>query len=163
MLAAACSDGTGGGEGGSADGGQGGDGGAGQGGNGGQGGGGAGQGGSGGQGGAGGAGGGQGGSGGAGGSAKFCYSPASSIPFDRTCSGSADCSLKFHMVDCCGSLAAVGINANDGAAFDAAESMCQALCDCVAKPTVADDGKSGNDSSAFQVSCVAGKCKTSVP
>jgi hypothetical protein len=67
------------------------------------------------------------------------------------------------MIDCCGTLAAVGIHDSDAAAFDAAEAMCQPVCDCVAKPTVADDGKTSADPSAFQVSCVAGMCKTSAP
>jgi len=93
----------------------------------------------------------------------FCYSPASSIPFDRACSVSADCDLKFHMIDCCGTLAAVGINDSDAAAFDVAEAPCQPVCDCVAKPTSADDGKTSADPAAFQVSCVNGLCKTSAP
>jgi hypothetical protein len=67
------------------------------------------------------------------------------------------------MIDCCGTLAAVGINDSDAASFDAAEAMCQPVCDCVSKPTVADDGKTGDNPGAFQVSCVSGKCKTSVP
>jgi hypothetical protein len=109
------------------------------------------------------AGGGQGGGGGAGGGGQFCYSPASSIPFERTCATSVDCELRFHMIDCCGTLAAVGIYEGDAAAFDMVEAMCQPVCDCVAKPTVADDGKTSDNAAAFQVSCVSGICKTSVP
>ena len=124
--------------------------------------GGAGQGGGGGQGGEAGDGG-QGGGGGAGGGGQFCYSPASSIPFERTCATSVDCELRFHMIDCCGTLAAVGIYEGDAAAFDMVEAMCQPVCDCVAKPTVADDGKTSDNAAAFQVSCVSGICKTSVP
>lgn len=75
----------------------------------------------------------------------------------------ADCELKFHMIDCCGSLAAVGINDADAAAFDAAEAMCQSICDCLPMPTIADDGKTSQDPAAFQVSCDAGMCKTKVP
>lgn len=117
----------------------------------------------GGQGGAGQGGAGQGGGGGAGGGGQFCYTPASSIPFERTCATSADCELRFHMIDCCGTLAAVGIYEGDAAAFDMVEAMCQPVCDCVAKPTVADDGKTSDNAAAFQVSCVSGICKTSVP
>ena len=140
IAIAACGGGGGGGSGGSGQGGAG-QGGAGQGG--------AGQGGA-----------GQGG-GGMGGGGQYCFSPVSSLPFDRTCAASMDCEIVFHAIDCCGSLAAVGINQTDAAAFGMAESMCQPICDCASKPTIGDDGKTTADT--FTVDCVGGQCKTSVP
>jgi hypothetical protein len=107
-------------------------------------------------------GGGGGTAGGGGSSGQYCYNPLPSGMFDQSCTQAADCALKFHMIDCCGSLAAVGINQAAAAAFDAAEQQCQAICDCVSQPTIADDGNSSTDPTAFQVDCAAGACSTSV-
>lgn len=84
--------------------------------------------------------------------------------FDPTCSAPADCVLKFHMVNCCGSMAATGVNQGDSAGFDAAEAVCQSQypgCGCAAMPTVADDGTTSGDPAAFSVDCVGGQCVTS--
>jgi hypothetical protein len=41
--------------------------------------------------------------------------------------------------------------------------MCQAICDCAPKPTIADDGKTADDNTKFKVDCGGGECVTSVP
>jgi hypothetical protein len=69
------------------------------------------------------------------------------------------------MVNCCGTMVAVGVNQSESAAFDAAESACEAMypgCGCASQPTTADDGQSSGDSAAFHVDCVGGVCSTYV-
>lgn len=86
--------------------------------------------------------------------------------FDRSCAESADCALGFHQLDCCGSLAALGISAEAAKLFAEAEAECMLQypqCDCATKPTVADDGNSSPDNNAIQVSCVDGQCRSFVP
>jgi hypothetical protein len=86
--------------------------------------------------------------------------------FDRTCAEPADCALGFHQVDCCGSLAALGISADAAKLFAEAEAECvmqYPQCDCLSKPTVADDGNSSPDNNAIQVGCIAGQCRSFVP
>ena len=111
-------------------------------------------------------GGGAAGQGGGGGSSGVdCSVAMTSFPaFDRTCSAPADCVLRFHQVDCCGSQVALGVNQADSADFDAAEAVCQSQypgCGCAAMPTVADDGTTSGDPAAFSVDCVGGQCATS--
>lgn len=119
----------------------------------------AGEGGAGGQGGS-----GSGGAGGAGGGATAtCFTPVSTLTVNRACAMDADCAMADRAIDCCGSLATFGINKNDLAAFTAAEMMCQPICDCLSKPTVADDGKTVTDPTTVTVSCMGGTCMTAVP
>jgi hypothetical protein len=86
--------------------------------------------------------------------------------FDRSCAAPADCALGFHQLDCCGSLAALGINADAAKLFAEAEAECMMQypqCDCATKPTVADDGNSSPDNNVIAVDCVAGQCRSFVP
>lgn len=96
--------------------------------------------------------------------AYVCYGPGSSFPaFPRQCAVDADCYVAVHQIDCCGSHAAGGIRAGSSAAFEAAEAtfrvVCPALCDCVARPTVCDDGRSAPEP-AITVTCDKGTCTT---
>ncbi|MBX3269016.1 MAG: hypothetical protein KF729_02075 [Sandaracinaceae bacterium] len=81
--------------------------------------------------------------------------------FARECERAADCALVEHQVDCCGSLAARGIRADEVPAFEVAEASCRAMypaCDCAARPTVADDETAGDGTRAARAECVSGAC-----
>ncbi len=89
--------------------------------------------------------------------------------FDKRCGGSdTACKFGLHKVDCCGSYIAIGYGRAEQPAFDTAEadwSMQCPACGCVAKPTVAEDGTTG-DFLNVKVSCVIanpgdlGQCRT---
>lgn len=86
--------------------------------------------------------------------------------FDRSCAATSDCALVLHQLDCCGSLAALGISADVARLFAAAEAVCRLQypeCDCAPKPTVADDGNSSPDTDAIAVTCLEGQCRSVVP
>lgn len=90
------------------------------------------------------------------------YFPA----FDRSCAATTDCALVLHQLDCCGSLAALGISGDAAPLFAAAEAECAMQypdCDCLAQPTTADDGNSSPDINAIEVGCVDGQCRSFVP
>jgi hypothetical protein len=86
--------------------------------------------------------------------------------FDKACTATNECAIAMHTISCCGSIAAIGINAAELAAFEAAEAVCDGQypeCDCAPFPTSAEDGSSSEDPSLITVECVAGSCTTSVP
>ena len=92
--------------------------------------------------------------------------PATFPAFDKACKANADCAVAVHQIDCCGTQIATGVSATAKADFEAAESQCKAQfpkCKCPQQPTKADDGKTTADGKSFQVQCLAGVCKTSVP
>jgi hypothetical protein len=111
--------------------------------------------------------GGVGGTAGAGGGDIQCNADPATFPdFDKSCAAAADCVLKFHMVDCCGTRVAIGINQADGAAFDAAEAICEMQypgCGCAPQATTAEDGDMAPDESVIQVDCMSGSCASFVP
>jgi hypothetical protein len=96
-----------------------------------------------------------------------CTGPTPMFPaFDKTCTVAADCVIKFHMVDCCGTRISIGINTSESTAFDQAEQICEAMypgCGCAAMPTKAEDGKTALDESTIVVDCLSGACSTRVP
>lgn len=68
------------------------------------------------------------------------------------------------MLDCCGTLKAIGMNASQGAAFDAAEAECDMQyppCGCAGGPTQTEDGKTVMDMSMILLLCENGACNTS--
>jgi len=83
----------------------------------------------------------------------------------KTCVTDQECSQILHVVDCCGSLAAIGLAAKDLPAVSMAEQECgaHALCDCIAQPTRAEDGNTTEDTSTIQVACDSGVCSTRLP
>ncbi len=86
--------------------------------------------------------------------------------FDRTCTVVRDCTVVFHQTDCCGSLVAWGLNGAAGKLFNEAESQCVAQygeCDCAPMPTLAEDGKSTEDSTQIMVACTDGLCSSFLP
>ena len=86
--------------------------------------------------------------------------------FDKTCVMATDCVTAFHMVSCCGTRAAIGINAAEQAAFDEAEATCEMQypgCGCAQGPTTTEDGKMSLDDTQIQVACTNGQCMTFLP
>lgn len=86
--------------------------------------------------------------------------------FDRACAEPADCALVFHQIDCCGSLAALGISGDAAKLFAEAEAECTMQypqCDCPAQPTVADDGSGTPDNNTIEVTCLDAQCLSFVP
>lgn len=122
-------------------------------------------------------GGGQGGSGGSSGSgtastssgsgAVQCTGAMAMFPsFDKTCGAVTDCVTALHMVNCCGTLVALGIRASETNAFAEAEATCEMQypgCGCAQSPTTTEDGKTSMDDSKIQVDCKNGQCMTFLP
>jgi len=86
--------------------------------------------------------------------------------FDKTCAMATDCAVALHMVSCCGTLSAIGINATQKAAFDEAEAVCEMQypgCGCAQGPTMTEDGKTNLNNVEIQVGCMNGQCMTYLP
>ena len=101
--------------------------------------------------------------GGSGGSGIDCN--AGQFPtFSAACMTATDCGIAIHQTNCCGSTVAIGINANEADAFNAAEKICDAQypgCGCLGMGPVAQDGKLGTVQT-ISVACQAGQCMTYV-
>lgn len=85
--------------------------------------------------------------------------------FSKTCASDDDCVIANHMVNCCGSLIALGIAKTDKAAFDAAEKICDNQypgCGCASQGTQAEDGFTSLMGDPIAVKCNAGTCGTYV-
>jgi hypothetical protein len=85
--------------------------------------------------------------------------------FAKECSGDEQCAIAKHQINCCGTKAAIGIQAAASEDFLAAEQVCEAQypkCKCAVGPTQAEDGKTEQDG-AIQVHCAASQCATFVP
>ena len=87
--------------------------------------------------------------------------------FDKSCATDNDCIVKFHTIICCGTQTAWGVNAAARAAFESAETACDAAypgCGCPTGATTAEDGKTSlaGDGSDFFASCTAGQCHSFV-
>lgn len=95
-----------------------------------------------------------------------CESGGTTFPgLDKACSYATDCFIARHMINCCGTQIAVGVNAADESSFAAAESACAAAyaaCGCAEQPTMAEDGRTENQG-AIAVRCDSGRCRTYVP
>lgn len=86
-------------------------------------------------------------------------------PPDRSCAAASDCALLNHQIDCCGSEIALGIASSARPAAEQAEGVCAAQwpkCKCLARETVADDGKGIGDASGLELRCTAGRCESFV-
>jgi hypothetical protein len=67
------------------------------------------------------------------------------------------------VIDCCGSVLATGIRADRKASLEQAAARCEdarGLCECVARPTVRDDGSNAADEMATDADCVRAQCST---
>ncbi len=82
----------------------------------------------------------------------------------KACNVDTDCDFSITFVDCCGSLLFTGIAKFAKPAYDIVQKKCQdtaAVCKCMPKPTILDDGKELT-TSAVPVACVSGSCRTGV-
>jgi hypothetical protein len=95
-----------------------------------------------------------------------CSGSSPSFPtWGHGCAADADCEIGRHMVDCCGTMAALGVLSTERAAFDAAEATCESMyppCGCASRPTTAEDGRD-ETAGTIAVRCAAGECDTHVP
>lgn len=85
------------------------------------------------------------------------------VAFDTACVRDTDCALVFHQLDCCGSLAALGISTSDWARFNANEAACrtqQDACECAPMSTTTQDGASSEDFARLGAHCLAGQCRS---
>jgi hypothetical protein len=76
--------------------------------------------------------------------------------FADACSSLSDCVMVLHQLDCCGSLAAIGINVAVRNDFDVAEQTWQAscpACGCAQQPTNAQDGNVASSIASIHVAC----------
>jgi hypothetical protein len=94
-----------------------------------------------------------------------CHQKAFPVAIDRSCGQDADCIAVEHLASCCGTKAAVGINAREKARFDPAEKECAATypgCGCPTGPTTTDDGSQLSWGEQAAVACLKGLCTTYV-
>jgi hypothetical protein len=85
--------------------------------------------------------------------------------FEKGCTTPDACAFGMHQTDCCGSLAAIGFNHNQTAAFQAAEMAWDATCPacgCAPRVPLAEDGKMCMMAS-MTVTCDNGRCTTHCP
>ena len=77
---------------------------------------------------------------------------------DRTCTTDADCLVRLHQTDCCGSSAMIGIATSALGTYNAGEPACMASypgCGCPAQLPTTDSGETVTDTSAVLAACVS--------
>jgi hypothetical protein len=81
---------------------------------------------------------------------------------DRSCRSTSDCQVASLLLDCCGSVRAMGLNkkARESAEAVAMQVHGRATCECLAQPTVLDSGESAANGEAIVVRCEAQRCVT---
>lgn len=96
----------------------------------------------------------------------MCGDPTMFPGVSKTCMVDADCAIGLHQTDCCGTMSAVGIDADTVDAFNQQEAACAALwpeCGCAAGPTATEDGETVPEGGQVEVACVEGLCQTQAP
>ncbi len=87
-------------------------------------------------------------------------------PQEKKCVAATDCYVANHMINCCGTMVAIGLNAADTQGeFPYLEGKCEAAypaCGCASLPTAAEDGRTSADGT-IMVECTSGLCATYVP
>lgn len=101
--------------------------------------------------------------------APACFTDAVTADFER-CQTDADCVVKHHQTDCCGTEVAVGVAASVATAYENCEHAWDAHfpgCGCSSRPLTTEDGKTVTDPARIAVRCISasggGVCKTSMP
>ena len=83
---------------------------------------------------------------------------------DRSCTRVEDCVLVEHLIDCCGTILIMGLNASEHIAFNALEQYCSAqfpACGCAAQGIRLEDGSLIDfGSTAAQVECADEQCRS---
>lgn len=77
---------------------------------------------------------------------------------DRSCTTDADCLVRLHQTDCCGSSVMIGIATSALATYNAGEPACMASypgCGCPAMLPVTDSAETVTDTSAVLAACVS--------
>lgn len=87
------------------------------------------------------------------------------LTYDRSClNGPSECAIGYIAVDCCGTVAAYGINVAEQSRFDESAKTCGPanVCDCAPKMARAEDGETSlyADHHDVQVGCVDLHCVT---
>lgn len=96
----------------------------------------------------------------------MCDDPTLFPGVSKACSVDADCAVGLHQTDCCGTLSAVGIDADTVDAFNQQEAACAALfpeCDCAPGLTATEDGKTVPEGEQAGVACVDNLCQSQAP
>lgn len=75
----------------------------------------------------------------------------------RDCVTADDCEISWSYLDCCGSGAATGVR--KGTARPAV-APARISCECLAQPTLLDDGQAAEDPAQIELACDAGTCTT---
>ena len=101
------------------------------------------------------------------GDSVMCVGMPQSFPtFDKHCAAATDCALALHVINCCGSAKAIGINQSEVVRFDRDEKICDAQypkCGCPTSPPIAEDGKTSTGGNDIKVDCRASACTTFIP
>ena len=96
-----------------------------------------------------------------------CDGDAGFPTFGKACASAADCVVRFHQIDCCGTRVAIGLAADEAHEFDIAEAICETQypgCGCPQGPTTAEDGATAPSEDVIEVECDASSsCMTFVP
>jgi hypothetical protein len=96
--------------------------------------------------------------------ATLCGAEGAVFPsFAGPCTSDADCLVREHQVDCCGTLVATGVSVANEPDFLAAEALCQSqygACGCASQPTVTDDGYRVESLDRVMSICESGACFT---
>lgn len=87
--------------------------------------------------------------------------------YARECTVTSDCAVATHLADCCGSVVALGVRANEASRFGAVGGICGAefaTCDCVGRAPRAEDGQFSafSDAHDIGVACTAGRCQSHI-
>ncbi len=93
-----------------------------------------------------------------------CWPPPEVFPtFDKTCGDDSDCIFGLNQTDCCGTLRAIAINANESDRFSDAEQTCEEQyppCGCASHRVDTEDGDNVYSAKDVGVACVEGSCST---
>lgn len=77
------------------------------------------------------------------------------------CRSEDECAIAWVPVDCCGTQRAVGVRTEARPALEQrANELQPARCECVASPTMLDDGKTATDPKSIRATCRANACTT---
>lgn len=90
--------------------------------------------------------------------------PSASPPAElaRACDSATDCEVAWLLLDCCGSVQAVGVSkgTRDVAEQAARSAHAGGLCECLAEPPRLDSGQTADAPGDVDVACVARLCVT---
>jgi hypothetical protein len=88
--------------------------------------------------------------------------PDTRLTYDVTCQTADDCSIAWAPLDCCGAAHALGVSKSAEPRLKRELAPCQAnaLCECLAQPTLTDSGERVEQAAEIVVNCEQGRCRT---